>query len=260
MSIHKDSHPFRKKWGQNFLNDINLLNKIVEVVKPQTEDLFLEIGPGDGALTEKILPNVQSMTSVEIDPLLIQSLSNNSQLKDLSIIQDDILNIDIENLSMRKPVRILGNIPYNITSSIIFWLIEQLDFWSDAYIMMQREVAERLIADVGTKQYGRISVVTSVFLKKKICLNIPPEVFYPKPKVRSSLVKFSKRTKSIVGDDEFVKFNNLVRTAFSMRRKMIKNTLAGYDFSSEVKNSIDFTRRPETISPQEFAFLTKSIL
>ena len=244
----------------NYLNDINLLNKIVEVVKPQTEDLFLEIGPGDGALTEKILPNVQSMTSVEIDPLLVQSLSNNSQLKDLSIIQDDILNIDIENLSMRKPVRILGNIPYNITSSIIFWLIEQLDFWSDAYIMMQREVAERLIADVGTKQYGRISVVTSVFLKKKICLNIPPEVFYPKPKVRSSLVKFSKRTKSIVGDDEFVKFNNLVRTAFSMRRKMIKNTLAGYDFSSEVKNSIDFTRRPETISPKEFAFLTKSIL
>ena len=200
------------------------------------------------------------MTSVEIDPLLVKSLSNNSQLKDLSIIQDDILNIDIEDLSMRKPVRILGNIPYNITSSIIFWLIEQLDFWSDAYIMMQREVAERLIADVGTKQYGRISVVTSVYLKKKICLNIPPEVFYPKPKVRSSLVKFTKRTKSIVRDDEFVKFNNLVRTAFSMRRKMIKNTLAGYDFSSEVKNSIDFTRRPETISPEEFALLTKSIL
>ena len=258
--MKKRSHPFRKKWGQNFLNDINLLNKIVEVVKPQAEDLFLEIGPGDGALTEKILPNVHSMTSVEIDPLLVKSLSNNSQLKDLSIIQDDILNIDIEDLSMRKPVRILGNIPYNITSSIIFWLIEQLDFWSDAYIMMQREVAERLIADVGTKQYGRISVVTSVYLKKKICLNIPPEVFYPKPKVRSSLVKFTKRTKSIVRDDEFVKFNNLVRTAFSMRRKMIKNTLAGYDFSSEVKNSVDFTRRPETISPEEFALLTKSIL
>ena len=258
--MNKRPHPFRKKWGQNFLNDINLLNKIVEVVKPQAEDLFLEIGPGDGALTEKILPNVHSMTSVEIDPLLVKSLSNNSQLKELSIIQDDILNIDIEDISMRKPVRILGNIPYNITSSIIFWLIEQLDFWSDAYIMMQREVAERLIADVGTKQYGRISVVTSVYLNKKICLNIPPEVFYPKPKVRSSLVKFTKRTKSIVRDDEFVKFNNLVRTAFSMRRKMIKNTLAGYDFSSEVKNSIDFTRRPETISPEEFALLTKSIL
>ena len=258
--MKKRPHPFRKKWGQNLLNDINLLNKIVEVVKPQAEDYFLEIGPGDGALTEKILPNVHSMTSVEIDPLLVKSLSNNSQLKELSIIQDDILNIDIEDLSMRKPVRILGNIPYNITSSIIFWLIEQLDFWSDAYIMMQREVAERLIADVGTKQYGRISVVTSVYLKKKICLNIPPEVFYPKPKVRSSLVKFTKRTKSIVRDDEFVKFNNLVRTAFSMRRKMIKNTLAGYDFSSEVKNSIDFTRRPETISPEEFALLIKSIL
>ena len=97
-------------------------------MKPQTEDSFLEIGPGDGALTEKILPNVQSMTSVEIDSSLVQSLSNNSQLKDLSIIQDDILNIDIEKFIHEKTVRILGNIPYNITSSIIFWLIEQLDF------------------------------------------------------------------------------------------------------------------------------------
>ena len=88
--MKKRPHPFRKKWGQNFLNDINLLNKIVEVVKPQAEDYFLEIGPGDGALTEKILPNVHSMTSVEIDPLLVKSLSNNSQLKELSIIQDDI--------------------------------------------------------------------------------------------------------------------------------------------------------------------------
>ena len=126
--MKKRPHPFRKKWGQNFLNDINLLNKIVEVVKPQTEDSFLEIGPGDGALTEKILPNVQSMTSVEIDPLLKERLSNNSQLKDLSIIQDDILNIDIEDISMRKPVRILGNIPYNITSSIIFGSLSDLIF------------------------------------------------------------------------------------------------------------------------------------
>ena len=258
--MNKTDHPFRKKWGQNFLTDTNLLDRIVRTVEPQKDDSILEIGPGDGSLTEKIFPNVKEMAAIEIDPLLIKHLSIRSDLKGLHIIHGDVLLQDIEEIPISNPVRVVGNIPYNITSPIIFWLIEQLDFWSDAYIMMQREVAERLIADVGTKQYGRISVVTSVYLKKKICLNIPPEVFYPKPKVRSSLVKFTKRTKSIVRDDEFVKFNNLVRTAFSMRRKMIKNTLAGYDFSSEVKNSIDFTRRPETISPEEFALLTKSIL
>ena len=132
------------------------------------------------------------MTSVEIDPLLVQSLSNNSQLKDLSIIQDDILNIDIENLSMRKPVRILGNIPYNITSSIIFWLIEQLDFWSDAYYDAKRS-GRKTNSGRGTKQYGRISVVTSVFLKKKICLNIPQKSFILNP-------RFAHRLSNLVSE------------------------------------------------------------
>ena len=219
-------------------------------------------GPEEAEKMESLVSDLQNSYDFLLDPLLVKSLSNNSQLKELSIIQDDILNIDIEDLSMRKPVRILGNIPYNITSSIIFWLIEQLDFWSDAYIMMQREVAERLIADVGTKQYGRISVVTSVYLKKKICLNIPPEVFYPKPKVRSSLVKFTKRTKSIVRDDEFVKFNNLVRTAFSMRRKMIKNTLKNsYTDICEIMEicGIPENSRPENITLKQFCDITNAI-
>ena len=124
---------------------------------------------------------------------------------------------------------------------------------------MQKEVAERLVADVGTKAYGRITVVTSAYLKKEICFNIPPEVFFPKPKVYSSMVKFSKISNQIISDDKFIKYNKMVKKAFSGRRKMIRNTLSGYSFNNEVKKRIDFSRRPETLTPKEFADLVKSL-
>ena len=257
--MKKSFHPFRKKWGQNFLNDNNLLNKIVKTLNPLSDDTFLEIGAGDGALTEKIFPHVKKMLAVEIDPLLVNKLTQNKNLKGLSVIDGDILNLNLENLNLKCPIKIIGNIPYNITSSIIFWLIEQLDFWQEAYVMMQKEVAERLVADVGTKAYGRITVVTSAYLKKEICFNIPPEVFFPKPKVYSSLVKFSKISDQIISDDKFIKYNKMVKKAFSGRRKMIRNTLSGYSFNNEVKKRIDFSRRPETLSPKEFADLVKSL-
>ena len=257
--MKKSFHPFRKKWGQNFLNDSNLLNKIVKIVNPLPEDTVLEIGAGDGALTEKLFPHVKKMLAVEIDPLLIKKLSNNQNLRGLTIIDGDILNLNLGEVNTKDPIKIVGNIPYNITSSIIFWLIEHLDYWKEAFIMMQKEVADRLVAEVGTKAYGRLTVVTSAYLTKAICLNIPPEVFFPKPKVNSALVKFSKVSTQIISDDKFIKYNKMVKKAFSSRRKMIRNTLSGYSFNSEDIKSIDFTRRPETLSPEEFAHLVKSI-
>ena len=196
--MSRSFHPFRKKWGQNFLNDSNLLNKIVSTINPSSTDVFFEIGAGDGALTEKIFPHVNKMLAVEIDPLLIKKLNQNKKLSGLTVINSDILNLSLSDLNIKDPIKIIGNIPYNITSSIIFWLIEHLDFWDEAYIMMQREVADRLVADIGTKAYGRITVVTSAYLKKEISLNIPPEVFSPKPKVHSALVKFSKANPQII--------------------------------------------------------------
>ena len=148
--------------------DINLLEKIVRTIGPESDDKFLEIGPGEGALTARIFPKVDSLVSIEIDPLLIKSLKKQSNLKGVEIIHGDILNQNIDELPINNPVRIFGNIPYNITSPIIFWLIEQLDFWSDTHIMMQREVAERLCAEVGTKSYGRLTVVVGAYLD--ICL------------------------------------------------------------------------------------------
>lgn len=253
--MKKNSHPFRKKWGQNFLTDSNLLDRIVRTVEPQENDNFLEIGPGDGSLTELIFPKVKKMVVVEIDPLLIKHLSIRSDLDDLHIIHGDILLQDIEDLPIEEPVRIVGNIPYNITSSIIFWLIEQLDFWDDAFIMMQKEVAQRLTANIGTKEYSRISVVVGAYLDMEMCFKIPPDVFIPKPKVESAIIRFTKKSSPIVADNQYVKFNKIVKMAFSKRRKMLRNSLNDFDIPVSIQEEIDFTRRPETLSIEEFAKL-----
>ena len=253
--MKKNSHPFRKKWGQNFLTDSNLLDRIVRTVEPQENDNFLEIGPGDGSLTELIFPKVKKMVVVEIDPLLIKHLSIRSDLDGLHIIHGGILLQDIENLPIEEPVRIVGNIPYNITSSIIFWLIEQLDFWDDAFIMMQKEVAQRLTANIGTKEYSRISVVVGAYLDMEMCFKIPPDVFIPKPKVESAIIRFTKKSSPIVADNQYVKFNKIVKMAFSKRRKMLRNSLNDFDIPVSIQEEIDFTRRPETLSIEEFAKL-----
>ena len=253
--MKKNSHPFRKKWGQNFLTDSNLLDRIVRTVEPQENDNFLEIGPGDGSLTELIFPKVKQMVVVEIDPLLIKHLSIRSDLNGLHIIHGDILLQDIEDLPIEEPVRIVGNIPYNITSSIIFWLIEQLDFWDDAFIMMQKEVAQRLTANIGTKEYSRISVVVGAYLDMEMCFKIPPDVFIPKPKVESAIIRFTKKSSPIVADNQYVKFNKIVKMAFSKRRKMLRNSLNDFDIPVSIQEEIDFTRRPETLSIEEFAKL-----
>ena len=253
--MKKNSHPFRKKWGQNFLTDSNLLDRIVRTVEPQDNDNFLEIGPGDGSLTELIFPKVKKMVVVEIDPLLIKHLSIRSDLDGLRIVHGDILLQDIEDLPIEEPVRIVGNIPYNITSSIIFWLIEQLDFWDDAFIMMQKEVAQRLTANIGTKEYSRISVVVGAYLDMEMCFKIPPDVFIPKPKVESAIIRFTKKSSPIVADNQYVKFNKIVKMAFSKRRKMLRNSLNDFDIPVSIQEEIDFTRRPETLSIEEFAKL-----
>ena len=251
----KIDHPFRKRWGQNFLVDINLLEKIVRTIDPKKSDSILEIGPGEGALTELIFPKVKEMVAIEIDPMLIEHLKNRESLKGLNIVHGDVLLQDIENLPVKNLVRVIGNIPYNITSPIIFWLIEQLHFWDDAFIMMQKEVAERLSAVVGTKAYGRFTVVVGAYLNMEYCFTIPPDVFIPKPKVDSAIIRFTKKENPLISDEKYMRFNKLVSTAFSQRRKMLRNTLKGWDIHPDLQEQINFTRRPETLTIEEFVSL-----
>jgi len=249
----KTDHPFRKRWGQNFLADRNLLDKIVRTIDPKKSDSILEIGPGEGALTELIYPLVKEMVAIEIDPMLIEHLKNRESLKGLNIVHGDVLLQDIESLPVKNLVRVIGNIPYNITSPIIFWLIEQLHFWDDAFIMMQKEVAERLSAVVGTKAYGRFTVVTGAYLNMEYCFTIPPDVFIPKPKVDSAIIRFTKKENPLISDEKYMRFNKLVSAAFSQRRKMLRNTLKGWDIHPDLQEQINFSRRPETLTIEEFA-------
>ena len=253
--VNINSHSFRKKWGQNFLIDSNIVKRIYQTINPQLTDNIIEIGPGEGALTQIILPKVNDMISIEIDPLLIKKLSNSIMLKKLKIIHKDILKTNIYDLDIDNPTRIIGNIPYNITSQIIFWLIEQIDYWSDAFIMVQKEVAHRLVAETGTKEYGRLTVVVGAYLNVEYCFTIPPTVFIPKPKVDSAFIRFTKKKDALIDEYKYIRFNKIVRAAFNQRRKMLKNSLSSWDISDKVKEEIDFSRRPETLSIKEFALL-----
>ena len=250
-------HPFRKKWGQNFLVDNNLLDKIVSTVDPQLNDHILEIGPGEGVLSEKILPQVKEMLAIEIDPLLVDHLNKQKNLKELNVIQGDILVNNIRDLPITSPVRVIGNIPYNITSPIIFWLIEQLDYWDDAFVMAQKEVAQRLTAKVSTKAYGRLTVVVGAYLNVDYRFTIPPDVFIPKPKVDSAFIWLTKKKQPLIKDEDYVKFKKIVAAAFNQRRKMLRNSMKSWDFSKLVKEKIDFSRRPESLSVEEFSLLVK---
>ena len=253
--INKETHSFRKKWGQNFLIDPNIVKKIYRTIDPIDSDNILEIGPGEGVLTKIILPEVNKMVSIEIDPVLVNKLNNSNQLKKLKVVNKDILKTNIYDLDIDNPVRVIGNIPYNITSQIIFWLIEQLDYWSDAFIMVQKEVAHRLIAKVGTKEYSRLTVVVGAYLDVDYCFTIPPTVFIPKPKVDSAFIRFTKKRNALIEDHKYIRFNKLVRAAFNQRRKMLRNSLGSWDISDQVKEKINFSRRPETLTVQEFASL-----
>lgn len=252
-------HTFRKKWGQNFLADTNLLRKIVRTINPTADDTILEIGPGEGALTEHVLPLVKYMAAIEIDPKLIKYLNGRDDLQDCHFIHKDVLCQKLDNLPIPTPIKIIGNIPYNITSPILFWLIEQRAHWTAAFLMVQKEMADRLTGEVGTKSYGRLTVMIGAFLNVKTCFTIPPDVFIPKPKVKSAIIKLVKRHDPLIEDKYFERFEKIVAAAFSRRRKMLRNTLSDFGLPEEIQKKIDFTRRPETLSISEFSELAKTI-
>ena len=248
----------KKKWGQNFLVDNNLLEKIIKTINIKDTEHVLEIGPGQGALSEKLVDVAKSLSMVEIDPDLIERLKVHEKLSGLTIINQDILKVDLESLSIDSPV-VVGNIPYNITSPIIFWLIDHFDHWNRAYLMVQKEVAQRLTATIGTKDYSRVTVMTSLFFDIEICFSISPNVFLPKPKVQSAFISITKRLDFDQKNVNVKKFSQVVRMAFNQRRKMLRNSLSTLTINSD-KCNIDFTRRPEELTVDEFIDISNNII
>ena len=245
----------KKKWGQHFLADTNLLKKLVKLIDPLKSDSLLEIGPGGGALTELLDPYVKDLIGVEVDKKLFNKLSSRNDLVNSSFINEDFLKLDLSTLVFQtRNIRLVGNLPYNISSQIIFRLLEKENFWRDCHFMVQKEVGERMAALPGSKTYRRLSVNIQAVARVKTVLKVPAEVFVPKPSVESSLVRIKPLSTNLLNKEETNILYKITRLAFGQRRKMLRNSLA----SIKINNSIlDLSQRPEMLSISEFKRLAR---
>jgi 16S rRNA (adenine1518-N6/adenine1519-N6)-dimethyltransferase len=246
----------KKRFGQNFLKDENILNKIIKEINPKPDDSIVEIGPGYGALTQKLISEAANLIAVEIDNEIAINLKE--KFPQLRLISEDFLETDLSKLtSLEKKLRIVGNIPYNITSPIIFKLIKNNKLVKDAVFMVQLEVAKRMTAQRGTKDYGILAVILKYFSETKLSFKISPNVFHPKPKVYSALVHINFKELNQT-EEEQRKFIEIVKAAFGNRRKILKNS-----FSNSIFHEIDFSNsgidlllRAENLGVGDFLKLT----
>jgi 16S rRNA (adenine1518-N6/adenine1519-N6)-dimethyltransferase len=247
-----------KRFGQNYLLDQNILNKIVKEIDPKPGDNIVEIGPGQGALTDKLFQEVTFLTAVEIDTRVASNLLE--RFPGLELIVDDFINLDLYELRKKnsKKLRIVGNIPYNLTSSILFHLIKYFDIVQDSVLMVQNEVAKRMTSPKGTKDYGILSVILKYFSDVNYCFKVSPNVFFPKPKVDSAVIHI--RFKDIrITDDEKLSFINIVKASFGNRRKTLKNSLSNSIFKelNFADSGIDLSLRAEQLDVNDFIRLAE---
>ena len=255
----------RKRFGQHFLESA-WADKVVDAIAPRPDDRFVEIGPGPGILTARLAPRVADLTAVEIDRDLAARLAP-SLPAHARVIVADVLHVDFAPLTRDGPVRIAGNLPYNISSPILFKTIDAARRTGgivDATFMLQLEVAERLVAPVGTSEYGVLAILTQLHADVTRRLILPPGAFRPMPRVRSAVVRLAFRPPAVAIEDE-ARFERLVRTMFTQRRKTLLNALRPYaasigrDAASMIAASgIDSRRRPETLDLAELARLAAS--
>jgi|YelNatPaOPRAMG01_1025707.scaffolds.fasta_scaffold02079_1 16S rRNA (adenine1518-N6/adenine1519-N6)-dimethyltransferase len=247
-----------KRFGQNYLIDKNILRKIAAEILPQPQDNIIEIGPGTGALTELLVNKVEKLTAVEIDFRVIEDLR--AKFPSLNLLHADFLNLDLESLIHynKNKLRIVGNIPYNLTSPILFKMIENNDIIKDAVLMVQNEVAQRITAKKDSKEYGILAVLLQFFAEVKIIFKISPNVFFPKPKVYSALIHII--FKEIKMDkEEKMFFLNIVKASFGNRRKIIKNSLSNSIFAeiNFKESNINLELRAEQLNIEDFLTLAE---
>jgi 16S rRNA (adenine1518-N6/adenine1519-N6)-dimethyltransferase len=267
----------KKSLGQNFLKDKNVSTKIVEALELTENDLCLEIGPGMGALTKMLSEKVPRLYAVDYDAEAIAYLNKelvvsieNDRIK---LIQSDIRKIKVEDILVqenKQSLKIIGNIPYNLSSEIFFWLFEQSNHIDSVIIMIQKELASRLIAKKSTKDYGILTLALQMVGSAKRLFDVPPTCFYPQPRVMSSIIRltFPHSNQSY---EHFSKMMKLIRTLFSQRRKMIRNTLKNYlslytnlKIEDLLEHSPEFIeeilkKRPEQLELPYFEELLKTI-
>ena len=254
-----------KRLGQNFLIDEEIVKKIVEAAELKASDTVLEVGPGIGTLTQGLALTGASVVAVELDKRLLPVLAKTlGSYENVNIINEDILKLDILSAVGGKSFKAVANLPYYITTPIIFSLLEQKLPLELLVVMVQREVAERMVAEPGGKEYGALSVAINYYTEPRIAFLVPPDSFVPAPAVDSAVIVCRRRKLPPVEVNDEKLFFRVVKAAFSVRRKMLSNALRNMGLSPERTNfwlekaGIDGRRRGETLSLAEFAALANS--
>ena len=253
----------KQSLGQNFLIDENIVRKTLKSINPMKDDCFLEIGPGRGALTRHLVPLVSSVVLVEIDGRVIDDLRAAFTSPGVTVQHEDILHTDFGywRQRLRRPLRLIGNIPYHLTSPILFRVFEQSEHIGDCTLMVQREVARRMVGVPRTKEYGILSVFCRFHGTTRLLFDVSPQCFSPTPKVTSSVVHIALQPPPLTGAQQML-FRTIVRTTFGKRRKTLRNSLLYLPYDEEAVRSavaavtFPLEKRPEELGLEEFLLLT----
>jgi 16S rRNA (adenine1518-N6/adenine1519-N6)-dimethyltransferase len=241
----------KKKFGQNFLVDRYFISKIIKEINPKEGNNILEIGPGKGAITEPVLKKINHISVVEIDPDMIKILNNKISPQNISILSEDVLGINDEFFKSFN--KIIGNLPYYIATEIILKLTKIFSSSSELYFMVQKEVAERITAKPSNKSFGRLSVILQYYFDTELLFELPPEAFSPQPKITSAFIRLirKKRVSPKVIDKD--RFEQIIKIAFSQKRKTIKNNFKNILFDKDFLNlEISPKIRAETLTVEQF--------
>jgi len=246
-----------KRFGQNFLQDQNVIRKIISEIDPKENEILIEIGPGQGALTQYLVLCNANFTAIEIDKRVIEDLQ--TRFSSLNLIQQDFLELDLNQfVSASQKIRLVGNIPYNITSPILFKLFEYNTIVNDAVFMVQLEVAKRMTAKMGSKDYGILAILLEYYGKTVISFKVSRNVFFPKPNVDSAIIHINFN--DVRNDTKFnLVYKSVVKSAFGNRRKTLKNSLSNSIFA-DVNFSecgIDLSLRAEQLNVDDFIKLAE---
>lgn len=251
-------HQARKRFGQNFLHDEGVIHQIVRAIDPQPQDKLIEIGPGMSALTLPLIQAVQHLQVIEIDRDLVQYLQKRYSAEQLSILSADVLTVDFSQFG--PGLRIVGNLPYNISSPLLFHLMQFADQVIDQHFMLQKEVIERMVAKPGDSLYGRLSIMLQARYRMQKLFDVAPEAFDPAPKVTSAVVRMRPLKADRPQAKNAAVFEKVVAQAFSQRRKMLRRTLAQWAQHIDWEQvGIDPTDRAEHISLQQYIALSDAL-
>ncbi|MDH5184605.1 MAG: 16S rRNA (adenine(1518)-N(6)/adenine(1519)-N(6))-dimethyltransferase RsmA [Gammaproteobacteria bacterium] len=252
----KHDHRARKRFGQNFLHDHNVIQRIVHQIQPREGQHLVEIGPGKGALTQEVLTYIKHMDVVELDrdliPILQAELGSQLTIHNLDAMKFDFCSL----VEGETKLRVIGNLPYNISTPLIFHLLSLRHCIEDMHFMLQKEVVERMQAGPGSKTFGRLSIMVQYFCRVEKLFIVPPGAFTPAPKVDSAIVRLVPHEQPPYEVDSVETLSKLVAQAFSQRRKTLRNSLKGWlDEAAMIAVGVDPKLRPEQLSLQDFVAL-----